>query len=67
MKKKEPRDLRLDPSQRLCPNFDECSIALHSVADPNEMGCGSWITAQRSILCNICDKLKCFIDFSCAK
>jgi len=38
MKKKEPRDLRLDPSQRLCPNFDECSIALHSVADPNEMG-----------------------------
>lgn len=38
MKKKEAQDLRLDPSQRLCPNFDPCSISLSPVADPEEMG-----------------------------
>lgn len=38
MKKKENEDLRLDPSKRLCPGFDETSIALHPVADRGEMG-----------------------------
>ena len=38
MKKKETVDLRLDPSKRLCPNFDETSIALYPVADRGEMG-----------------------------
>jgi hypothetical protein len=41
MKKKkrtETEDLRLDPQARICPKFDETSIALFSVADPNEMG-----------------------------
>lgn len=38
MKKKDFDDLRLNPHQRLCPRFDEESIALFSVADPDEMG-----------------------------
>ncbi len=44
MKKRLPRKekdvpvYRLDPSIRLCPNFDESSIALFPVADPGEMG-----------------------------
>lgn len=38
MKKKETKDLRLDPKARLCPKFDETSIAMFSVADPGEMG-----------------------------
>ena len=41
MKKKmrtDTEDLRLDPQARICPKFDETSIALFSVADPNEMG-----------------------------
>ncbi len=29
---------RLDPSARLCPSFDETSIALFPVADYDEMG-----------------------------
>ena len=31
-------DLRLDPEQRLCPKFDDASIALFPVAQPGEMG-----------------------------
>ena len=31
-------DLRLNPEQRLCPRFDEESIALHRVAAPGDMG-----------------------------
>lgn len=31
-------DFRLSPEKRLCPGFDETSIALHSVADREEMG-----------------------------
>lgn len=31
-------DLRLDPSQRLCANFDEQSIAKFPVASPQRMG-----------------------------
>lgn len=37
-KKKETTDLRLDPTARLCPKFDETSVALFSVADEGEMG-----------------------------
>lgn len=37
-KSKDTEDLCLDPSARLCPNFDEKSIALHRVARPDEMG-----------------------------
>jgi len=29
---------RLDPSERLCPQFDEESIALFPLAGPEEMG-----------------------------
>ena len=38
MKKKETEDLRLNPQDRLCPKFDEESIALFPVADREEMG-----------------------------
>ncbi len=31
-------DLRLEPEKRLCPKFDETSIAMFSVADREEMG-----------------------------
>ena len=30
--------LRLEPEQRLCPVFDEVSIATFPVAEPGEMG-----------------------------
>lgn len=43
MKKKRPEcprgcDLRLEPQERLCPKFDDESIALHHVAGPGDMG-----------------------------
>lgn len=38
MKKKETEDLRLNPRKRLCPEFDDLSIALFSVAGREEMG-----------------------------
>lgn len=38
MKKKETEDLRLNPKARLCPKFDEESIAMFPVADAGEMG-----------------------------
>ena len=38
MKKNQAEDLRLNPKARLCPKFDEESIALFPVADPDEMG-----------------------------
>lgn len=38
MKKEKAEDLRLDPSQRICPKFDETSIAQFRVADLGEMG-----------------------------
>lgn len=38
MKKKETEDLRLDPEKRICPKFDQTSIALFPVADPDKMG-----------------------------
>ena len=31
-------DLRLEPQERLCPKFDEESIALHRVAGLGDMG-----------------------------
>ncbi len=37
-KKDEPQVYRLDPSIRLCPKFDNASIALFPVAEPGEMG-----------------------------
>lgn len=37
-KRLEPDDLRLEPEKRLCPKFDETSIALFPVAAPGEMG-----------------------------
>lgn len=36
--KKKTEDLRLDPTARICPKFDETSIALFPVAEPEEMG-----------------------------
>ena len=37
--KNEPwEDLWLDPSKRICPKFDEESIARYPVADREEMG-----------------------------
>ena len=43
MKKKRPdfqvgANIRLDPQTRLCPRFDEESIALYPIAQPGEMG-----------------------------
>ncbi len=41
MKRRRPRKgecFRLDPSIRLCPNFDSSSMALFPVAEPGEMG-----------------------------
>lgn len=37
-KNTETQDLRLDPLQRLCPIFDEESIAQFPVAPPEKMG-----------------------------
>lgn len=36
--KQKTADLRIDPQKRLCPKFDETSIALFPVAKPDEMG-----------------------------
>lgn len=38
MKEKETEDLRLNPQKRICPKFDEESIAMFPVADREEMG-----------------------------
>ena len=38
MKKKKAEDLRLNPEAQLCPKFDQTSIALFPVADPEKMG-----------------------------
>ncbi len=38
MKKKETKDLRLDPEARLCPAFDAVSIKLFEAPDREEMG-----------------------------
>ena len=43
MKKKRPIcprgcDLRLEPQERLCPKFDDESIALHYAAGRDDMG-----------------------------
>jgi len=38
MKKDKQKNPRLDPSQQLCPLFDETSIATFPVADREEMG-----------------------------
>ncbi len=37
-KEKEPKVYRLDPSIRLCPNFDYASMALFPIAEPGQMG-----------------------------
>ena len=38
MKKKETTDLRLDPKARLCPLYDEKSIRMIPLPEPEEMG-----------------------------
>jgi len=38
MNSKDTDDLRLNPKKRLCPKFDESSIALFQTAKPGEMG-----------------------------
>lgn len=35
---KKTEDLRLNPEERLCPKFDETSIAMFPVASQDEMG-----------------------------
>ena len=37
-KRFEADSIRLDPEKRLCPSFDDLSIALFPVADKEEMG-----------------------------
>lgn len=37
-KTKNASELRIDPESRLCPKFDNTSIALFPVADPGQMG-----------------------------
>ena len=37
-KKIKTEDLRLNPEERICPKFDQTSIAKFPVADPGEMG-----------------------------
>lgn len=37
-KKQQNQDLRINPEARLCPKFDQTSIALFPVADRDEMG-----------------------------
>ena len=37
-KKKEQNCIRLDPEQRLCPEFDSCGIKLFAAPDREEMG-----------------------------
>ena len=36
--KKQESNFRLDPEERMCPKFDETSIAMFPVAEPGEMG-----------------------------
>ncbi len=38
MKKNQTEDLRLNPEKRICPKFNQESIALFPVADREEMG-----------------------------
>ncbi len=35
---KKTDEIRIDPTNRLCPKFDEKSIAMFPVADRDEMG-----------------------------
>ena len=37
-KRKEPECVRLDPEQRICPEFDSTSIKLFAAPDREEMG-----------------------------
>ena len=37
-KRQQPPELRMEPNQRLCPKFDETSIARFPVARREEMG-----------------------------
>ena len=37
-KKREPDCVRLDPEERLCPEFDSTSIKLFRAPEPDEMG-----------------------------
>ena len=36
--KKDRKEIRIDPEQRICPKFDSASIALFPVAGRDEMG-----------------------------
>lgn len=38
MKKKKPECVRLDPEERICPEYDSCSIKLFAAPDREEMG-----------------------------
>ncbi len=38
LKKKKDSNVRLDPEQRLCPEFDSVSIKMFAAPDREEMG-----------------------------
>lgn len=38
MKKKKPEFVRLNPEERICPEYDSCSIKLFAAPDREEMG-----------------------------
>ena len=38
MKRKDTAELRLNPENRICPKFDQTSIALFPIPHPEEMG-----------------------------
>ena len=37
-RKRQPDCIRIDPEQRLCPEFDSTSIKLFRAPEPGEMG-----------------------------
>lgn len=38
MKKKDNLEIRINPENRICPKFDQDSIAIFPIAEPDKMG-----------------------------